>query len=248
MGIRKKEHVIGIDRRSEPDHGFRKLAKPDIAWLLGFRKTQDSPHVFLLSLPPPDESCSLCCRRDHCCRYCYDSLDQHNARGLQCTRILRARRVFVLPYRPTACVKGSQSGMVPLQIEFVVSLEHGPPQDSLRLFSEENWKSGWLLWCLDGWHRSIFGNLVNHRVFVFPQLKRGTFDRRVTYFSKRWNELGRNEISRVGLFILNYKYPRLERWKDPPLLLPFGFRVSGFHVWFFTLSFYRRSVTRLLYW
>lgn len=51
MGIRKKEHVIGIDRRSEPDHGFRKLAKPDIAWLLGFRKTQDSPHVFLLSLP-----------------------------------------------------------------------------------------------------------------------------------------------------------------------------------------------------
>lgn len=52
MGIRKKEHVIGIDRRSEPDHGFRKLAKPDIAWLLGFRKTQDSPHVFLLSLSP----------------------------------------------------------------------------------------------------------------------------------------------------------------------------------------------------
>lgn len=51
MGIRKKEHVIGIDRWSEPDHGFRKLAKPDIAWLLGFRKTQDSPHVFLLSLP-----------------------------------------------------------------------------------------------------------------------------------------------------------------------------------------------------
>lgn len=146
-------------------------------------------------LSPPDESCSLCCRRDHCCRYCYDSLDQHNARGLQCTRILRARRVFVLPYRPTACVKGSQSGMVPLQIEFVVSLEHGPPQDSLRLSSEENWKSGWLLWCLDGWHRSIFGNLVNHHVFVFPQLKRGTFDRRVTYFSKRWKELGRNEIS-----------------------------------------------------
>lgn len=47
MGIRKKEHVIGIDRWSEPDHGFRKLAKPDIVWLLP--ETQDSPHVF----PPP---------------------------------------------------------------------------------------------------------------------------------------------------------------------------------------------------
>lgn len=49
-------------------------------------------------------------------------------------------------------------------------------------------------------------------------LKRETV--RSTYFSisDRRGELGRNEISRVGLFVLNYKYPRFERRKDPCVL------------------------------
>lgn len=113
MGIRKKEHVIGIDRWSEPDHGFRKLAKPDIVWLLGFRKPKIHRTYFSYlfpSAPSPANLAPLRCRRDHCCRYryCYDSLDHL---VYTCTHSSPSHTfVFVLSYRPTACPKGPQSG------------------------------------------------------------------------------------------------------------------------------------------
>lgn len=102
--IRKKGHVIGIDGWSEPDHGFRKLAKPDIA-LLGFREAKI--HRTYFSSPSPDESCSLAMLSS-------SLLSFPLLFRLSRPRILRIRRflfVFVLLYRPTACPKGNpQSG------------------------------------------------------------------------------------------------------------------------------------------
>lgn len=90
--------------------------------------------------------------------------------------------------------------------------------------------------------------IITLRLHRFPAVEkmnvRSTHD---PFFDKGWKELGRNEISRVGLFILNYKYPRLERWKDPFLLLP-GIMYPVFTYDFDSVvSFYRRSVTRLPY-
>lgn len=132
MGIRKKEHVIGIDRWSEPDHGFRKLAKPDIVWLLP--ETQDSPHVFppLLFLSPPMNLASYVvvviivvvivtilstttmhtgsCTHPSCTRRTYSSF--HIVQPC----IQRDRN-------QGWCAHRGEPEMMPLQMEFVLSLE-----------------------------------------------------------------------------------------------------------------------------
>lgn len=63
-------------------------------------------------------------------------------------------------------------------------------------------------------------NLVNHR-FVHRFLAVEKRNRSIDLFFDRKGELGRNEISREGLFVLNYKYPRFERRKDPCVLSGF---------------------------
>lgn len=115
---------------------------------------------------------------------------------------------------------------MPLQIEFVPSLESNAMHrfENYRLkgsleFGERNRRvdecGRWMLRLI----RVIW--LITASCIVSSPLKRETV--RSTYFSisDRKGELGRNEISREGLFVLNYKYPRFERRKDPCVLSGF---------------------------